>query len=44
MVTPITSMTTPSKYTFVVKLKQVVTPFLDYLASSWGPKMLSRPR
>ncbi|HWC36262.1 MAG TPA: ABC transporter substrate-binding protein [Mycobacteriales bacterium] len=41
MLTPIKKMSTPNKYTFVVTLKQVVTPFLDYLASSWGPKMLS---
>jgi peptide/nickel transport system substrate-binding protein len=41
MLKPIKTMATPSKYTFVVTLKQVVTPFLDYLASSWGPKMLS---
>ncbi|HVW80980.1 MAG TPA: ABC transporter substrate-binding protein [Mycobacteriales bacterium] len=41
MLKPVAQMLTPNKYTFVVKLKQVVTPFLDYLASSWGPKMLS---
>jgi peptide/nickel transport system substrate-binding protein len=41
MLTPIKTMKTPDAYTFVVTLKQVVTPFLDYLASSWGPKMLS---
>ncbi|HEX3898369.1 MAG TPA: ABC transporter substrate-binding protein [Mycobacteriales bacterium] len=41
MLEPVAQMLTPDKYTFIVKLKQVVTPFLDYLASSWGPKMLS---
>jgi peptide/nickel transport system substrate-binding protein len=41
MLEPVKTMATPDKYTFVVTLKQVVTPFLDYLASSWGPKMLS---
>ncbi|HVT64484.1 MAG TPA: ABC transporter substrate-binding protein [Mycobacteriales bacterium] len=41
MLAPVKTMLTPDPYTFVVKLKQVVTPFLDYLASSWGPKMLS---
>jgi peptide/nickel transport system substrate-binding protein len=34
-------MTTPDPSTFVVTLSGVVTPFLDYLASSWGPKMMS---
>ena len=40
MVKPIASMTTPSSLTLVVKLKEPVDPFLDYLASSWGPKMI----
>jgi len=40
MVKPIASMTTPDPLTLVVKLKEPVDPFLDYLASSWGPKMI----
>jgi len=40
MVKPIASMTTPTPLTLVVKLKEPVDPFLDYLASSWGPKMI----
>jgi peptide/nickel transport system substrate-binding protein len=40
MVKPIASMTAPSPLTLVVKLKEPVYPFLDYLASSWGPKMI----
>jgi peptide/nickel transport system substrate-binding protein len=41
MVQPITSMQTPDATTFVVRLKHPVAPFLHYLASSWGPKMIS---
>jgi peptide/nickel transport system substrate-binding protein len=40
MVKPIASMSTPNPLTLVVKLKEPVDPFLDYLASSWGPKMI----
>jgi peptide/nickel transport system substrate-binding protein len=40
MVKPIASMSTPDPLTLVVKLKEPVDPFLDYLASSWGPKMI----
>lgn len=32
---------TPDASTFVVKLKQPVSPFLDYLAAPYGPKMVS---
>ncbi len=41
MLQPIKTMAAVNPYTFVVRLKGVVTPFLDYLASSWGPKMIS---
>lgn len=40
MVEPIASMTTPDPLTFVVKLKSPVDPFLAYMASSWGPKVI----
>lgn len=40
MVEPITSMSTPDPQTFVVKLKAPVDPFMAYLASSWGPKVI----
>lgn len=40
MVEPIKSMSTPDPQTFVVKLKSPVDPFLTYLASSWGPKVI----
>lgn len=39
MVEDIASMETPSKYVFVVHLKQPKAPFLDYLASPFGPSM-----
>jgi peptide/nickel transport system substrate-binding protein len=32
---------TPDPSTFVVKLKNPVSPFLDYLAAPYGPKMVS---
>jgi peptide/nickel transport system substrate-binding protein len=41
MVQPIASMQTPDEQTFVVRLKHPVAPFLHYLASSWGPKVIS---
>jgi peptide/nickel transport system substrate-binding protein len=41
MLMPIASMATPDPATFVATLKSPVAPFLDYLASSWGPKMIS---
>ncbi len=40
MVEPIASMATPDPLTFVVKLKSPVDPFLAYMASSWGPKVI----
>jgi peptide/nickel transport system substrate-binding protein len=40
MLKPIASMTTPNRLTLVVKLKHPVYPFIDYLASSWGPKII----
>jgi len=40
MVEPIKSMSTPDPHTFIVKLKSPVDPFLTYLASSWGPKII----
>lgn len=40
MVAPIKSMSTPDPLTFVVKLKSPVDPFLTYMASSWGPKVI----
>jgi peptide/nickel transport system substrate-binding protein len=40
MLKPIASMTTPAPLTLVVKLAHPVNPFLDYLASSWGPKII----
>jgi peptide/nickel transport system substrate-binding protein len=40
MLKPIASMKTPSPLTLVVKLAHPVNPFLDYLASSWGPKII----
>lgn len=40
MLKPIARMTTPSALTFVVRLKHRVDPFLAYMASSWGPKII----
>ncbi len=40
MLKPVASMSTPTPLTLVVKLKHPVNPFLDYLASSWGPKII----
>jgi hypothetical protein len=41
MVQPIASMQTPDSSTFLVRLKHPVAPFLYYMASSWGPKIIS---
>jgi peptide/nickel transport system substrate-binding protein len=41
MLEPVTSMETPDATTFVIRLKHAVSPFLDYMASSWGPKVIS---
>jgi peptide/nickel transport system substrate-binding protein len=35
------NMTTPDPNTIVLTLKNVVGPFMDYMASSWGPKIIS---
>ena len=40
MLKPVKSMATPDPLTFVVRLKSPVNPFLDYMASSWGPKLI----
>jgi peptide/nickel transport system substrate-binding protein len=40
MLKPVASMATPDPLTLVVKLKHPVNPFLDYMASSWGPKII----
>jgi peptide/nickel transport system substrate-binding protein len=40
MLKPIKSMSTPDPLTFVVKLSSPVNPFLAYMASSWGPKII----
>jgi peptide/nickel transport system substrate-binding protein len=40
MLKPIASMATPNALTFVVHLKSPVNPFIDYMASSWGPKVI----
>ncbi|MGI8413736.1 MAG: ABC transporter substrate-binding protein [Solirubrobacteraceae bacterium] len=40
MLKPVASIATPDPLTLVVHLKHPVNPFLDYLASSWGPKMI----
>ncbi len=40
MVEPIKAMTTPDPLTFVVTLKAPVDPFMAYMASSWGPKVI----
>jgi peptide/nickel transport system substrate-binding protein len=40
MLKPIASMTTPDPLTLVVRLKHPVNPFIDYMASSWGPKII----
>ncbi len=41
MVADVTSMATPTPYTFIVHLSQPVAAFLDYMASPYGPKMVS---
>jgi peptide/nickel transport system substrate-binding protein len=40
MVAGIASMTTPTPSTFVVHLTKPELPFLDYLASLWGPRVI----
>lgn len=41
MLAGVTSMQTPSPYVFVVHLQRRNNAFLDYLASMYGPKMVS---
>jgi peptide/nickel transport system substrate-binding protein len=41
MLTQVASYATPDPLTFVVKLKKPVSAFMDYLASPYGPKLLS---
>jgi peptide/nickel transport system substrate-binding protein len=40
MLEPVAKMRTPDDSTFVVQLKHPVNPFLTYMASSWGPKII----
>jgi peptide/nickel transport system substrate-binding protein len=40
MLKPIAKMSAPSKLELVLKLKHRVDPFLAYMASSWGPKII----
>jgi peptide/nickel transport system substrate-binding protein len=40
MLKPVATMSTPDSLTLVLKLKHPVDPFLNYLASSWGPKII----
>ncbi|MBJ7329903.1 MAG: ABC transporter substrate-binding protein [Solirubrobacteraceae bacterium] len=40
MVADVDKITTPDDLTVVMHLKQPVGPFLDYLASIWGPKII----
>jgi peptide/nickel transport system substrate-binding protein len=40
MLATVKQVLTPSPYTVTVKLKSRTAPFLHYLASSWGPKMI----
>ena len=44
MLSDVASYETPNPTTFVVKLKNPVSPFLDYLASPYGPKVDSPAR
>lgn len=40
MLKPVESMACTDDTTFVIELKNKVTPFLHYMASSWGPKVI----
>jgi peptide/nickel transport system substrate-binding protein len=40
MLAEVAKMSTPDAATFVVKLRKRVAPFADYMASSWGPKII----
>jgi peptide/nickel transport system substrate-binding protein len=41
MLQPVANMATPDAGTIVLTLKNPVGPFMDYMASSWGPKIIS---
>lgn len=41
MLADVDSYSTPDDLTFVIKLKRPVDPFLTFLASCWGPKLMS---
>ena len=41
MLAQVASVDAPDPGTVVIRLKQPVAPFLHYLASSWGPKIIS---
>ncbi len=41
MLQPVANMATPDPNTIVLTLKHPVGPFMDYMASSWGPKIIS---
>ena len=41
MLADVASYETPNPMTFIVKLKNPVSPFLDYLAAPYGPKVVS---
>jgi peptide/nickel transport system substrate-binding protein len=41
MLSDVASYETPDATTFIVKLKHPVSPFLDYLAAPYGPKLVS---
>jgi peptide/nickel transport system substrate-binding protein len=40
MLAEVAKMSTPDERTFIVKLKKRVAPFENYMASSWGPKII----
>ena len=40
MLAEVARMTTPDDRTFVVRLRKRVAPFENYMASSWGPKII----
>ncbi|CAA9464561.1 MAG: hypothetical protein AVDCRST_MAG38-584 [uncultured Solirubrobacteraceae bacterium] len=40
MLKDVERISTPDDSTVVIRLKQVVNPFLHYMASSWGPKII----
>ena len=40
MLKDVARISTPDDSTVIIRLKQVVNPFLHYMASSWGPKII----